>query len=130
MADLASYLHQDLKDEILCMLMDCYGQTAIEEKTGIEFADLARGSNEAFSKLLSDYLENYAIRNLIWKWYLEFGEAIGETGISGSIQGSLMDGWDDKSKSILCHIYQNRHASIEELRDAVCASHYEVLSRI
>ena len=37
---------------------------------------------------------------------------------------------DDKSKAILWYLYQKRHADIEELSDAACASHYEVLSRL
>ncbi|MBE0516586.1 MAG: hypothetical protein IBX41_04230 [Methanophagales archaeon] len=49
--------------------------------------------------------------------------------LSSSGKRNLIEGLDDKSKAILWYLYQKRHADIEELSEAVCASHYEVLSR-
>ncbi|MDI6810938.1 MAG: hypothetical protein QMD80_04585 [archaeon] len=43
---------------------------------------------------------------------------------------NLIEGLDDKSKTIIWYLYQKRHADIEELSEAVRISHYEVLSRL
>ncbi|MFZ2071407.1 MAG: hypothetical protein WAV32_07425 [Halobacteriota archaeon] len=50
--------------------------------------------------------------------------------LSSSGKRNLMEELDDKSKAILWYLNQKRHADIEELSEAVCASHYEVLSRL
>jgi len=130
MNDLAKYICRDLKNEIIDLLTSRCGEREIEEQIGFKISELKQGSEKAFSELLSSYSGNEELRNLIWRGYAEFGYALRRLGISAPRQKDLMDGWDDKSKAILWRLYQNRYANIEELSEAVCASHYEVLSRL
>jgi len=130
MKDLSKYIYKDLKDEIIDLLTSCYGEREIEERMGFKISELKQGSEKAFSELLSSYSGNRELRNLIWKGYAEFGYALRRVGISAPRERELMNGWDDKSKAILWRLYQKRYANIEELSEAVCASHYEVLSRL
>lgn len=130
MNDLVKYMNNGSKNEAVDLLTSRYGEREIEEQTGLKISELKQGSDEAFSKLLSSYSGNEELRNLIWRSYSEFGCALRRLGISAPRQRDLMEGWDDKSKAILWHLYQRRHANIEELSEAVCASHYEVLSSL
>jgi hypothetical protein len=130
MNNLVKYMNNGSKNEAVDLLTSRYGKKEIEEQTGLKISELKQGSDEAFSKLLSSYSGDEELRNLIWKSYSEFGCALRRLGISAPRQRDLMVGWDDKSKAILWHLYQRRHANIEELSEAVCASHYEVLSRL
>ncbi|MFB3764035.1 MAG: hypothetical protein ACE14P_02165 [Methanotrichaceae archaeon] len=130
MNDLAKCISEDLKEQIIDLLISCYGEKEIEGQTGFKISELKQGSDKAFSKLLLSYSGKEELRSLIWKGYAEFGYALRGLGISAPAQKDLMDGWDDKSKAILWHLYQRRHANIVELSEAVCASHYDVLSRL
>jgi hypothetical protein len=130
MNDLVKYICNELKYEIIDLLTSRYGEGEIEERIGFKISELKEGSDEAFSELLSSYSGNEELRNLIWRSYAEFGYALKRLGISAPRREDLMEGWDDKSKAILWYIYQKRYANIVELSEAVCASHYEVLSRL
>jgi hypothetical protein len=130
MNTLIKYLNTDSMNKVIDLLTSRYGAKEIEVQTGFEISELKQGSHEAFSKLLSSYSGNVELRNLIWRSYFELGCALQRLGISGPSHRYLMEGWDDKSKAIVWHLYQRRHANIEELSEAVCASHYEVLSRL
>ena len=130
MNNLIKYIYLALKEEIIDLLMSSYGEMEIEEQTGFKISEIKQGSDKAFSKLLSSYSGDEELRNLIWRGYAEFGNTLRRLGISAPRRENLMDGWDDKSKAILWHLYQRRHADIVELSEAVCASHYEVLSRL
>lgn len=130
MDNLVKYINNDSKKEVIDLLTGRYGEKEIEEQTGSKISELKQVSDEAFSKLLSSYSGNGELRNLIWRFYSEFGCALKRLGISAPRQIDLMESWDDKSKAIIWHLYQRRHANIEELSEAVCASHYEVLSRL
>lgn len=128
--ELSKYVYSDLKDKIIDLLTSCYGVREIEERMGFKISELKQGSDEIFSELLSIYSGNEELKNTIWRVYAEFGYALKRLGISAPRQKDLMDGWDDKSKSILWYLYQRRYANIVELSEFVCASHYEVLSRL
>ncbi len=130
MNNLSKYMCKDLKEKIIDLLTSCYGESELEERMGFKISELKQGSDETFSELLSIYSGNEELRNLIWRGYAEFGYVLRGLGISAPRQKDLMEGWDDKSKAILWHLYQRRHANIVELSEAVCASHYEVLSRL
>ena len=130
MDDLVKFVNSDSKKKVIDLLTSLYGEKEIEERTGFKISELRHGSDEAFSRLLSSYSGNEELRNIIWRSYFEFGCALKRLGISALRQGDLTEGWDDMSKAILWHLYQRRHANIEELSEAVCASHYEVLSRL
>jgi hypothetical protein len=130
MNNLAKYIDNDSKNEVLALLTILYGEKEIEERAGFKISDLSYGSDDAFSRLLSFYSGNEELRNIIWRSYSKFGCALKRLGISAPVHGDLTKGWDDKSKAILWHLYQRRHANIEELSEAVCATHYEVLSRL
>jgi len=130
MNGLAKYIYEDLKEQIIDLLISHYGEKEIEEQTGFKISEIKRRSDKGLSKLLSSYSSNEELRNLIWKGYAEFGYALRGLGISAPRQKDLMNRWDDKSKAILWHLYQRRHANIVELSEAVRASHYEVLSRL
>ena len=130
MNNLVKYIYKDLKEKIIDLLTSYYGEREIEERMDFKISELKQGSDETFSELLSIYSGNEELRNLIWRGYAEFGYALRRLGISAPRQKDLMDGWDDKSKAILWHLYQRRYANIVELSEAVCASHYEVLSRL
>ena len=130
MNNLVKYMNNDSKNEVIDLLTSRYGAKEVEEQTGFEISELRQGQGEAFSKLLSSYSDNVELRNLICRSYFEFGCTLQRLGISAPSQRDLMDGWDDKSKAIVWHLYQRRHANIEELSEAVCITHYEVLSRL
>jgi hypothetical protein len=130
MNNLVKYMDNDSKNEVIDLLTSRYGAKEIEEQTGFKISEFKQGQGEAFSKLLSSYSGNVELRNLIWRSYSEFGCALRRLGISAPSHRDLMEGWDDKSKAILWHLYQRRHANIVELSEAVCATHYEVLSRL
>ena len=130
MRELPRHISKDLRKEILDLLMSRYGKKEIEDEVGYKISTLKRGSDKAIAILLSTYSGNDELRNLIWRRYTEFGYALKNLGISAPENRNLMERLDDESKDILWHLYQKGHANIVELSEAVCASHYEVLSRL
>lgn len=130
MIDLIKYINYDSRKEVLNLLTSLYGENEIEQRTGLKISELRYGSDKAFSRLLSSYSGTEELRNNIWRSYSEFGYALKRLGISAPRHEHFTKDWDDKSKAILWHLYQKRHANIEELSEAVCGTHYEVLSRL
>jgi hypothetical protein len=129
-SELSKCLEMDLKHRIIDLLTSCYGVEEIETRMGFKISELEQGSDEILSELLSIYSGNEELKNPIWRVYSDFGYTLKKLGISATRQKDLMDGWDDKSKAILWYLYQRRYANIAELGEFVCASHYEVLSRL
>jgi hypothetical protein len=130
LAPLVPFISPSLRKEILDLFIRRHGEKEIEERAG-KISSLRR-NDKTFAKLLSIYLEDEELRDLIWRGYTEFGWICRDLGISESEdkKRNLMEGLDDKSKAILWHLYQKRHADIKELSGAVSASHYEILSRL
>ena len=128
--NIIKYLNNESQNGVIDLLTSRYGAKEIEEQTGFRISELKQGRSEAFSQLLSSYSGDVELRNFIWRCYSEFGCALQRLGISAPSHRDLMEGWDDKSKAILWHLSQRRHADIEELSEAVCITHYEVLSRL
>ncbi|MDD3564100.1 MAG: hypothetical protein PHN90_00340 [Methanothrix sp.] len=131
MWELSRYIYNDLRTELIDLLVSRYGEKEIEEVIGCNISTLKRGSDKAFNELLSNYLDDDELRTLVWLRYTELGCALKNFGISAPVKKCIMmEELDDKSKAILWYLYQKGHANIEELSEAVCASHYEVLSRL
>ena len=130
MHKLIKYISNTLKNDIIDLLTSLYGEKEIVEQTGQQISELRQGSDQEFSQLLLIYSGNRELQNLILRSYSEFGSALQRLDIWPSKNRAFLEGWDDKSKAILWHLHQRRHADIEELCEAVGATHYEVLSRL
>jgi len=130
MHELVKYINNNLKNDIIDLLISRYGEKEIVEQTCQQISELRQGSDQEFSQLLLIYSENRELQNLILRSYSEFGSALQRFDKWPPKNRALLEGWDDKSKAILWHLHQRRHADIEELCEAVGATHYEVLSRL
>ena len=130
MHELVKYINNTLKNDIIDLLMSIYGEKKIVEQTGQQISELRQGSDQELSQVLLIYSGNRELQDLILKSYSEFGIVLQKLDIWPPKNRALLEGWDDKSKAILWHLHQRRHADIEELCEAVGATHYEVLSRL